>query len=182
MFEPGIAVTDLTSFKRRRRSGLPQVPMRRVELVVLVSDLTRPIRDAIAYAESLGQPVRTIHVDVDDAQRDKVLHQWSLAGYPYELELVPSPYREVTSPLVGYIRDRRRLCLPGTLVNVVIPEFIVPGRLSTGIAQPDRAGGQGGARPGARGGGHQRAVPPRSQDSRARLTAQRVGTTSTTAL
>ncbi len=27
LFEPGIAVTDLTSFKRRRRSGLPQVPM-----------------------------------------------------------------------------------------------------------------------------------------------------------
>ena len=103
LFEPGIAVTDLTSFKRRRRSGLPQVPMRRVELVVLVSDLTRPIRDAIAYAESLGPPVRTVHIDVDDTQRDKVVDQWATAGYPYELELVPSPYREVTSPLVGYV-------------------------------------------------------------------------------
>ena len=133
LFEPGIAVTDLTSFKRRRRSGLPQVPIRRVELVVLVSDLTRPIRDAIAYAESLGPPVRTVHVDVDDAQRDKLLQQWEIAGYPYELEVLPSPYREVTTPLVAYVRDRKRLCLPGTIVNVVIPEFIVPGRTTQAL-------------------------------------------------
>ncbi|MDQ3782732.1 MAG: amino acid permease, partial [Actinomycetota bacterium] len=130
LFEPGIVVTDLTSFKRRRRSGLTQVPMRRVESVVLVSDLTRPIRDAIAYAENLGLAVRTVHIDVDDMQRDKVVEQWAATGYPYELEVVPSPYREVTSALVSYVRDRRRLCLPGTLVNVIIPEFIVPGRVT----------------------------------------------------
>ena len=77
LFEPGIAVTDVTSFKRRQRSGLPQVPLRRVELVVLVSDLTRPIRDAIDYAEALGPPVRTVHIDVDDVQRDKLIGEWA---------------------------------------------------------------------------------------------------------
>jgi amino acid transporter len=133
LFEPGIAVTDVTSFKRRQRSGLPQVPMRRVELVVLVSDLTRPIRDAIAYAEALGPPVRTVHIDVDDVQRDKVIREWAEVGYGYELEVVPSPFREMTTPLVAYVRDRKRLGLPGTLVNVVIPEFIVPGRVTQAL-------------------------------------------------
>ncbi len=37
--------------------------------------------------------MRTIHVDVDDTQRDKVVDQWATAGYPYQLELAPSPYR-----------------------------------------------------------------------------------------
>ena len=133
LFEPGIAVTDVTSFKRRQRSGLPQVPLRRVELVVLVSDLTRPIRDAIDYAEALGPPVRTVHIDVDDDQRDKLIGEWANAGYGYELEIVPSPFREVTTPLVAYVRDRKRLGLPGTLVNVVIPEFIVPGRVTQAL-------------------------------------------------
>ena len=39
----------------------------------------------------------------------------------------------MTTPLVAYVRDRKRLGLPGTLVNVVIPEFIVPGRVTQAL-------------------------------------------------
>ena len=91
LFEPGVAVTDLTSFKRRQRSGLPQVPLRRVELVVLVSDLTRPIRDAIDYAEALGPPVRTVHIDVDDEQRDKLIGEWATPATGTSSRSSPAP-------------------------------------------------------------------------------------------
>jgi amino acid transporter len=129
LFEPGVVVTDMTQLPSRRRTGLTPVPMRRVETIVLVSDLTRPIREAVLYAVGLGWPVRCVHIDVDDSQRQKLLDAWGPAGFDLPLELVASPYRTVTEPTVRYVRKVRRDCLPGTLVNVIIPEFIVEGRL-----------------------------------------------------
>lgn len=129
LFEPRVVVTDMTQLPSRRKSGLTPVPMKRIETVVLVSDLTRPIREAVAYAMNLGWPVRCVHIDVDDIQRQKLLDSWEQAGFHLRLEIVQSPYRNVTEPTVRYIREVRRDCLPGTLVNVVIPEFIVKGRL-----------------------------------------------------
>jgi len=98
--------------------------------VVLVSDMTRPIREALAYALSLGPPVTAIHIDVDQAQRDRLERQWAEAGYEFPLVIVPSPYRSIVGPLVRYLRDRRRAASPGTLMSAVIPEFIVPGRVT----------------------------------------------------
>lgn len=129
LFEPRVVVTDMTQLPSRRRSGLTPVPMKRIETVVLVSDLTRPIREAVSYAIDLGWPVRCVHIDVDDIQRQKLLDAWDQTGFHLRLEIVQSPYRNVTEPTVRYVRKVRRDCLPGTLVNVVIPEFIVKGRL-----------------------------------------------------
>jgi amino acid transporter len=129
LFEPGVVVTDMTQLPSRRRTGLTPVPMKRIETIVLVSDLTRPIREAVLYAIGLGWPVRCVHIDVDDLQRQKLLDAWGPAGFDLPLEIVASPYRTVTEPTVRYVRKVRRDCLPGTLVNVIIPEFIVEARL-----------------------------------------------------
>jgi hypothetical protein len=130
LFEPRVAVTDLTLLRRLRRRGLTPVPLRHLETVVLISDLTRPVREAIAYAMSLGSPVTAVHVDVEDRQRERVVREWEGAGFEIPLEIVPSPYRGIVEPLTTYLRRRRRLALPGTIVNVVIPEFVVPGRVA----------------------------------------------------
>ena len=130
LFEPGVVVTDLNVPTRSRRSKLPRVPTRKVEQVVLVSDMTRPIREALAYALSLGPPVTAIHIDVDQSQRDRLERQWEEAGYEFPLVVLPSPYRSIVGPLVRYLRDRRRAASPGTLISAVIPEFIVPGRVT----------------------------------------------------
>ena len=101
-----------------------------VEQVVLISDMTRPIREALTYAQGLGTPTVAIHIDVDAAQRERLEHHWKAAGYDFPLEIVPSPYREIVDPLVDYLRERRRTALPGTLICAVIPEFVVPGRIT----------------------------------------------------
>jgi hypothetical protein len=82
------------------------------------------------YAVSLGAPVTAVHVDVEDRQRLRVLKEWPEAGFDLPLEVIPSPYRGIVEPFVGYLRERRRLALPGTIINVVIPEFVVPGRVT----------------------------------------------------
>lgn len=128
LFEPRVIVSDFTFRQRRRRPGLAPVPIVRVEHVVLISDLTRPIREALTYSLSLGVPVTAVHIDVDTEQRERLLTQWPEVGFAIPLDVVPSPYRGIVDPLVTYLRERRQRALPGTLICAVIPEFIVPGR------------------------------------------------------
>ena len=130
LFEPGVVVTDLNVLRRSRRSKLPRVPIRQIEQVVLVSDMTRPIREALSYAQRLGPPVTAIHIDVDVVQRERLERHWEDAGYEFTLVIISSPYRSIVEPLVGYLRERRREAAPGTLISAVIPEFVVPGRIT----------------------------------------------------
>jgi len=130
LFAQNVAVTDLTLLRRLRRRGITPVPLRRLETVVLISDLTRPVREALSYAVGLGTPVSAVHVDVEEEQRDRILRDWPNTGFDMPLDVVPSPYRAIVEPLVIYLRDRRRRALPGTIINVVIPEFVVPGRIA----------------------------------------------------
>ncbi len=128
LFEPGVVVTDLNVQRRSRRSRLTQVPTRHIEQVVFISDMTRPIREALTYAVRLGPPVTAVHIDVDAQQREKLERQWEEAGYQLPVVVIPSPYRSIVDPLVQYLRERRRIAGPGTLISAVIPEFVVPGR------------------------------------------------------
>jgi hypothetical protein len=130
LFEPRVVVTDLNVLRRSRRSRLVRIPTRRVEQVVLVSDLTRPIREALAYAQRLGPPVTAIHIDVDPEQRNRLERDWQNSGVLMRLDVLDSPYRGIVGPLVRYLRVRRRAAAPGTLISVLIPEFIVPGRIA----------------------------------------------------
>jgi hypothetical protein len=130
LFEPGVVVTDLNVLRRSRRSRLPQVPISRIEQVVLVSDMTRPIREALTYAQRLGPAVTAVHLDVDTTQREQLERQWEESGYQFPLVVIPSPYRSIVEPTVEYLRERRRIAIPGTLISAIIPEFVVPGRVT----------------------------------------------------
>ncbi len=130
LFEPHVVVTDLNVLRRSRRSLLPQVPISRIEQVVLISDLTRPIREALSYGQRLGPHVTAVHIDVDSEQRERLERQWEEAGYELPLLVLPSDYRSIVDPLIRYLRERRRTASPGTLISAVIPEFVVPGRVT----------------------------------------------------
>jgi amino acid transporter len=130
LFEPGVIVTDLNVLRRSRRSRLPLLPIRHIEQVVLISDMTRPIREALTYAQRLGPPVTAIHIEVDAEQRERLERQWEESGYEFPLVVIPSPYRSIVDPMVHYLRERRRAAAPGTLISAVIPEFVVPGRIT----------------------------------------------------
>jgi hypothetical protein len=128
LFVPRVVVTDLT-YQRPRPS--PAERMRDAEeildqdVVVLVSDMAVHTRRALAYAARLGGRMRAAHLDIDADQRNKILANWNEAYGP--LEILESPFRGITKPLLRYVRRLRRDTDPGTLINVVIPEFVVPG-------------------------------------------------------
>jgi amino acid transporter len=132
LFEPGVAVTDLTVVSRRRRADPKAQEMIQKHVVVLtVSEVTRPTLEALAYAEQLHpDQLFCIHIEVDEQQRDRVVGAWAEAGVRHPLEVVDSPFRGITRPLLRYVRRCRHDQPPGTIVNVVLPEFIVPGRIA----------------------------------------------------
>ena len=130
LFERRVVVTDLNVLRRSRRSRLTLAPVGHIEQVVLVSDMTRPVREALNYARSLGPPVTAVHIDVNAYQRERLENQWESAGFEFPLVVLDSPYRSIGEPLVQYLRERRRTAVPGTLISAVIPEFVVPGRIT----------------------------------------------------
>lgn len=97
----------------------------RVHAVVLVSKVHRPTLRALAYARatrpSTLQAV-TVAVDPDDAAR--VRREWEEMEVPLPLTVLDSPFREVTRPVLEFVRSIRRDS-PRDVVVVYIPEYVV---------------------------------------------------------
>jgi hypothetical protein len=94
-------------------------------VVVLVGTVHRGVLDALAYARSLN-PHRLLAVSVvsDDDEQAKVEAAWREFALEVPLELVYSPYRELTRPLLTFI-DELDAQRDNDIITVVIPEFIV---------------------------------------------------------
>jgi amino acid transporter len=129
LFVPRVVVTDLTYQRRRTaRQGGIKDPDHIVsqKVVVLAADVTIPVRRALAYVKMLNAPqVIAAHLDTDADQRNRVLMNWDPDFG--ELQILESPYRGITRPLLRYVRRLRRDAGQGVLIHVVIPEFVVPG-------------------------------------------------------
>ncbi|MFC8664088.1 MULTISPECIES: amino acid permease [Streptomyces] len=101
------------------------VPPSRVLGIVLVSTLHKPTLRALSYARAL-RPDRlealTVSVDRDEALA--LREHWEEYGIDVPLKVVDSPYREVTRPVVEYVRSLRRES-PRDVVAVFIPEYVV---------------------------------------------------------
>jgi amino acid transporter len=97
----------------------------RNHVVVLVSKLHKPTMRALAYAKATRPDTLTaLTVNVDDAETRGLLAEWERLNLPIGLTVLESPYREVTNPVIEYIRQLRR-DRPGDVVSVFIPEYVV---------------------------------------------------------
>lgn len=106
----------------RSRAG----PLRRVETVVLVSEVTAPTLRAVQYACSVSPAtVRALHVEIEPEQRARVEAAWGQYGVEVPLEVAPSPFRDLTSTVIEYLESAAQRAGEGAVLNVVIPEFVV---------------------------------------------------------
>jgi amino acid transporter len=97
----------------------------RVHAMVLVSKLHKPTRRALAYARaSRPNGVEGVTVDVDPEATAALVDQWESEHIPMPLKVLASPYREITRPILDYVRDIRRAS-PRDVVCVYIPEYVV---------------------------------------------------------
>lgn len=97
----------------------------RVHAIVLLARLHKPAMRAIAYARATRPSVlEGVTVNVDDDATDALRQQWEALDVPIPLRVLDSPFREITRPVVGYVKSIRRES-PRDLVVVYVPEYVV---------------------------------------------------------
>lgn len=93
--------------------------------VVLVSSMQLPTLRALAYARATRPDVlEALTVNVDDAETRKLVRKWEDSDITVPLKVVASPYREVTGPVLDYVKRISRES-PRTVVTVFVPEYVV---------------------------------------------------------
>jgi amino acid transporter len=97
----------------------------RVHAIVLVSKIHKPTLRALAYAR-IGRPdvIEAVTVNVDQAETRALTDEWDRRDLPVPLKVLDSPYREITRPIIDYVKSIRRSS-PRDVVTVYIPEYIV---------------------------------------------------------
>jgi hypothetical protein len=63
-------------------------------------------------------------VNVDDSETRTLLREWENLTIDVPLKVIESPYREITRPVLDYIKHLRGTG-PRDVVNVYIPEYVV---------------------------------------------------------
>lgn len=97
----------------------------RVHGVVLVSKLHKPALRALAYARATRHDtLEALTVDVDPVETQALRRDWERRDIPVTLRVIESPYREITRPIVDYVKRLRRES-PRDLVTVYVPEYVV---------------------------------------------------------
>ena len=97
----------------------------RVHALVLVSKVHKPTMRALAYARASRPSVLeavTVMVDPDETQR--LQDEWEERDIPVPLRVLDSPYREITRPVLQYVRSIRTES-PRDLIVVYVPEYVV---------------------------------------------------------
>jgi hypothetical protein len=93
--------------------------------VVLVSTVHKPTLRAIAYAQATRPDSLTgLTVNVDEVDTRKIQRQWEEHNITVPLTVIESPYREITRPIVDYVKSLR-IDSPRDVVTVFIPEYVV---------------------------------------------------------
>ena len=97
----------------------------RVHAIVLISKIHRPALRAISYARATRPTVlEAVTVSVDPEETDSLVADWAQREIPVTLTVLNSPYREVTRPVLDYVRGISRKS-PRDLVTIYIPEYVV---------------------------------------------------------
>ncbi len=128
LFEPRVVVTDVPQVKARiagvGETRRPQAPSMNIA-VVLVSAIHNASLRAIAYAEAINPfEVRAVCLAVDAEETEGIMSGWADAGLEVPLDILESPFREVSRPVIRFIKGLREHH-PDATITVVIPEFIV---------------------------------------------------------
>jgi len=97
----------------------------RVHAIVLVSKIHKPTLRALAYARATRPSVlEAITVNVEPEDTKALQQEWDRRDLPVPLKALDSPFREITRPVVDYVKSIRS-GNPRDVVVVYIPEYVL---------------------------------------------------------
>ncbi len=84
-----------------------------------------PTMRALAYARATRpDTIEAVTVNVDEPDTRALVREWEKSDITVPLKVIESPYREITKPVLDYVRRVRRDS-PRDVVTVFIPEYVV---------------------------------------------------------
>ncbi|MDH6238334.1 APC family permease [Cryobacterium sp. CG_9.6] len=93
--------------------------------IVLVGKMQKPVLKALDYAiAARHETLEAVHVSIDDAETKILKRAWVKQNIQVPLRIVASPYRDISWPLISYIRGRRE-DHGSEVVTVYTPIYIV---------------------------------------------------------
>jgi len=93
--------------------------------IVLVGKMQKPVLKALDYAiAARHESLEAVHVSIDDAETKLLKRAWVKQNIQVPLRIVASPYRDISWPLITYIRGRRE-DHGAEVVTVYTPIYIV---------------------------------------------------------
>jgi amino acid transporter len=97
-------------------------------IVVLVGSINMGVIRGLQYAKSLSPDrLYAVTVATDDEDRKRIEQAWLDFNIPIDLEILYSPYRELTRPVMDFL-DELDAKHSDDIITVVIPEFVTSWR------------------------------------------------------
>jgi hypothetical protein len=110
--------------KQLSTEGLEELRPIKHAVIVPISGIHRGVVAALQYAKSIAPDhVQAVYVDFDEEATAKLREKWERWGAGVKLVVLPSPYRELTRPLLRYIARLERKN-SNDVVTVLLPEFV----------------------------------------------------------
>jgi len=104
--------------------GVQQLQPIKHTVIVPISGIHRGVISALQYAKSIAsERVQAVYVDFEEEATAQLKDKWERLGAGVQLVVLPSPYRELTKPLLKHI-NRLARANDNDIITVVLPEFI----------------------------------------------------------
>jgi amino acid transporter len=93
--------------------------------VVLVGRMQKPVLKALDYAiAARHDSIEAVNVSISDEATAKLQAEWKAMNIKVPLRILDSPYRDISLPLIKYIK-KRRADHGSEVVTVYMPQYIV---------------------------------------------------------
>jgi amino acid transporter len=93
--------------------------------IVLVGKMQKPVLKALDYAiAARHDSIEAIHVSIDDEETKQLKRDWVKQNIKVPLRILRSPYRDISWPLVSYVKGRREEH-GAEVITVYTPIYIV---------------------------------------------------------
>jgi amino acid transporter len=97
----------------------------RIHAVVPVVKINEPTLRTLAFARAIHpDDLTAVTVRVDERETEQLSAEWVGRDIPVTLTVLDSPYRDITQPLLDFVRSIRRRS-PRDVVCVFVPEYVV---------------------------------------------------------
>lgn len=106
-------------------SGDNQSLPSRIHGIVLVSKMHKPTLRAIYYARATRpSTLEAVTVLVDNQDTEDLKADWERLEVPIPLKVLDSPFREVTRPILDYVKSIKRES-PRDVISIFVPQYVV---------------------------------------------------------